>query len=118
MIESIRTYFDAPAGAEVFRENNAPLRALANQLQVLSDHQITTSGSNDSDTCRLIKVEKSEFVIPPKSRYIVDNLKNFESKMFDQKFDLILMDPPWENKHVKRVNRRDSDSSGIFGECQ
>jgi hypothetical protein len=23
------------------------------------------------------------------------------------------MDPPWENKHVKRVNRRDCDSGKI-----
>ena len=111
--ESIRTYFDAPPNAAVLRENNSKLRELSSRLLNLTNHQITTSGSNDSATCQLIKVEKSEFVIPPKSRYIVDNLKNFESKIFDKKFDLILMDPPWENKHVKRVNRRDGNSGTV-----
>ena len=111
--ESMRTYFDAPPNAAVLRENNSKLRELSSRLLNLTNHQITTSGSNDSATCQLIKVEDSEFVIPPKSRYIVDNLKNFESKIFDKKFELILLDPPWENKHVKRVNRRDTNSGTV-----
>ena len=111
--ELFRTYFDAPPNAAVLRENNSKLRELSSQLLNLTNHQINTSGSNDSAKCQLIKVEQSEFVIPPKSRYVVDNLKDFESKIFDKKFDLILMDPPWENKHVKRVNRRDTNSGTL-----
>jgi len=97
--------FDPPPSADVIRENNRTLRKMVSDLTG-SDKFVrmpTRSGFNDSATSKLSKIGDVEFVNPPKSRFYVDDLINFRS---DKKFDVILMDPPWENKHVKRVNHR------------
>ena len=113
---SIQDFFDPPPTSEVVRENNRNLRKIVSELQQSSNFQIgQCSGENNSDICQKIKIGETKFVIPPKSRYFVDDLINFDSNIFEQKFDLILMDPPWENKHVKRVNERDRKKARKLG---
>jgi len=103
--KSVEHLFEPPPSADVIRLNNRSVRKTVADLSP-SDNFVrnsTFSGSNDSDTCQLSANGNVEFVIPPKSRFQVDDLINFRS---DKTFDVVLMDPPWENKHVKRVNVR------------
>ena len=93
--------FDPPPSADVIRENNRAVRKTVSDLMA-SDKFVRTlpfAGCNNSNICQLSA--DVEIVIPPMSRFQVDDLINFHS---DKVFDLVLMDPPWENKHVKRVN--------------
>ena len=101
----LQTLFDPLPEANVVRRNNRDVRDLVLELKSSKTFvRISSlSGSNDSDKTVLTKVQDVEFLIPTKSHFIVDDLINFSS---DKKFDLILMDPPWENKHIKRVNVR------------
>ena len=105
--DSIREFFDPPPSSDVVRENNRNVRKIVSELQTSNFPIRHFSGENSSNMCQTIKIGETEYVIPPKSRYCVDDLINFDSAFLEQKFDLILMDPPWENKHVKRVNKRD-----------
>ena len=97
--------FDPLPSADVIRENNRSVRKTVADL-VGSDKFVRNSpfaGFNDSDTCQLSNNGDVEFVVPPMSRFQVDDLVNFRP---EKTFDLVVMDPPWENKHVKRVNVR------------
>ena len=109
--DSIREHFDAPPSSDVVRDNNRQLRHLVSDIQNSSKTDFKTfpiSDINKSDKCRFATVEGADFVLPPNCRYFVDDLNNFDStKVVDvKKFDVILMDPPWENKYVKRLNKR------------
>uniref|UniRef100_A0A914P8H4 Methyltransferase-like protein 4 n=1 Tax=Panagrolaimus davidi TaxID=227884 RepID=A0A914P8H4_9BILA len=68
---------------------------------------------NGSDKCVEIIVDGEEFVIPNKSAFIpapVEGIKNLDygtqnptSLYSNEKYDLIILDPPWPNKSVKRL---------------
>ena len=39
--------------------------------------------------------------------YVVSDIRSIRTQLpFKKRFDLILIDPPWENKHVKRTLKR------------
>jgi len=44
------------------------------------------------------------YVFPPKSQFYCDNVFNMKN-LGDQKFELILLDPPWTNKYIKRKKK-------------
>lgn len=59
-----------------------------------------------SITCCTITIDHVAFVIPEDSTWIISSLARFNQhaqNMFADKFDVILMDPPWPNKSVKRA---------------
>lgn len=59
---------------------------------------------SDSVTSLTVDLQGSRFVIPPKAKFImsgVDGLSRY-AKQCENKFDFIVVDPPWENKSVKR----------------
>ena len=60
----------------------------------------------------------TQYLIPPAAVYFVDNIINLPNKLAGCTFDLILMDPPWENKHVKRTSKRrrfEEETSSVSG---
>ncbi|KAL7637419.1 UNVERIFIED_CONTAM: hypothetical protein RMT77_012147 [Armadillidium vulgare] len=59
-------------------------------------------GSNESEETRLFQINGHTYLIPPKSRYVNGNVFDLKSHFKDEKFDLVLVDPPWINKHVRR----------------
>lgn len=46
-------------------------------------------------------IQGAAYVLPPYARYICDDVHKILDYTSD-KFDLIVMDPPWQNKHVRR----------------
>ena len=53
------------------------------------------------------------FVIPAGTEYFLDDVSHILTKLKGRTFDLILMDPPWENKHVKRTMKRQKIEQGV-----
>ena len=47
-------------------------------------------------------VEQGGVILPPKSKFRKQDVMNLE-EWDSSTYDLILMDPPWSNKHVKRA---------------
>ncbi|CAB4064838.1 unnamed protein product [Lepeophtheirus salmonis] len=43
-----------------------------------------------------------ENLLPPKSAYCRTDIRYIESVLQGRHFDVVLLDPPWENKHIKR----------------
>ena len=50
------------------------------------------------------------FILPKKCRYFSADIGDLERSLGNHKFDLILMDPPWENKHISRLKRRKNET--------
>lgn len=44
------------------------------------------------------------YVFPPKCHFYCDDVVNMK-KLGDEKFDIILLDPPWTNKYIKRKKK-------------
>lgn len=60
--------------------------------------------SNPLDETVNLTSQNATFLIPPKSSFILSDFRllNQSLKMFGAKFDVVVIDPPWENKSAKR----------------
>ncbi|NXY58164.1 METL4 protein, partial [Callaeas wilsoni] len=115
------------------RKNNVPqhivcglaeLCEMAKQFPAVneSDHQAvhvleeeTSSGEQDLLSCvmentsncaKIIVLMGQKYLVPPKSSFLLSDISCLQPLMnYKKKYDVIVIDPPWENKSVKRSNR-------------
>ena len=87
---------------DLIEENNRPVRSLVRKLEENS-YDFTNLIPLDSES---VGQNDNHFVIPENSRFVLNNISSEVLRNLNSKFDIILMDPPWENKHVKRERQR------------
>ena len=62
--------------------------------------QLDEGTEGDGFTTKVIC--NAKYVLPPHARYICDDVSNILDHTSNEKFDFMVMDPPWQNKHVRR----------------
>ncbi|NWS83936.1 METL4 protein, partial [Toxostoma redivivum] len=114
------------------RKNNVPhhivcglaeLCEMAKQFPAVkeSDHQAvhvleeTSSAEQDLLSCvvensancaKIIVLMGQKYLVPPKSSLLLSDISCLQPLLnYKKKYDVIVIDPPWENKSVKRSNR-------------
>ncbi|KAM9827308.1 N(6)-adenine-specific methyltransferase METTL4 [Neosynchiropus ocellatus] len=61
---------------------------------------------NKTDRGVLVSLLGEEYVIPPHAAFLLSDLTRIQPLVkYGKKFDLMVLDPPWENKSVKRSRR-------------
>ncbi|XP_055550283.1 N(6)-adenine-specific methyltransferase METTL4 isoform X2 [Wyeomyia smithii] len=62
-------------------------------------------GSNDSAFTVICNFFNQSYIIPPNCRFFNSNVSNIHSLLNpdEEKFDFIVMDPPWWNKYIRRA---------------
>ncbi|XP_008306488.1 methyltransferase-like protein 4 isoform X1 [Cynoglossus semilaevis] len=61
---------------------------------------------NRSDQAAVVRLMGEEYVIPAHTSFLLSDFTRTRPLVnYGKKFDLIVMDPPWENKSVKRSRR-------------
>ncbi|GLD54636.1 methyltransferase-like protein 4 isoform X1 [Lates japonicus] len=64
---------------------------------------------NRADWAAVVTLMGEEYVIPPHTAFLLSDFTQIQPLVhYGRKFDLIVMDPPWENKSVKRSRRYSS----------
>ncbi|XP_034718484.1 N(6)-adenine-specific methyltransferase METTL4 [Etheostoma cragini] len=64
---------------------------------------------NRADWATVVTLMGEEFVIPPHTAFLLSDFTRIQPLVhYGRRFDLIVMDPPWENKSVKRSRRYSS----------
>ncbi|KAM3928599.1 N(6)-adenine-specific methyltransferase METTL4 [Leptodactylus fuscus] len=66
---------------------------------------ITENATNRPQTIHLMG---EEYLIPPRSSFLLSDISCMEPLLHYKKYSIIVIDPPWENKSVKRSKRYDS----------
>ncbi|CAH2089399.1 unnamed protein product [Euphydryas editha] len=61
------------------------------------------SGGNNSDIPLLCKVEGEYFLIPDNSRFFCGCINEQCKKLKGNKYDIVIADPPWWNKYIRRL---------------
>nr|XP_014273442.1 methyltransferase-like protein 4 isoform X2 [Halyomorpha halys] len=87
-------------------ENNATARNFVNEFyesqregKNLKEYGLF-KGTNVISIPQVVEINNRLYVMPPYSSFICCNLNDLNEN--DKKFDFILLDPPWWNKHVRR----------------
>ena len=61
---------------------------------------------NISQTCIILTALQSKFLIPPCSTFLVSDIEHIGKLLtIGQKYDFIVIDPPWSNKSAKRARK-------------
>ncbi|NXQ26897.1 METL4 protein, partial [Alaudala cheleensis] len=61
---------------------------------------------NSSNCVKIIMLMGQKYLIPPKSSFLLSDISCLQPLLnYKKKYDVIVIDPPWENKSVKRSNR-------------
>ncbi|XP_059182786.1 N(6)-adenine-specific methyltransferase METTL4 isoform X2 [Centropristis striata] len=64
---------------------------------------------NRADWAAVVTLMGEEYVIPPHTAFLLSDFTRIQPLVhYGRRFDLIVMDPPWENKSVKRSRRYSS----------
>uniref|UniRef100_UPI0037E847B3 N(6)-adenine-specific methyltransferase METTL4 n=1 Tax=Semicossyphus pulcher TaxID=241346 RepID=UPI0037E847B3 len=64
---------------------------------------------NREDCATVVTLMGEEYVIPPHTAFLLSDFTRIQPLVsYARRFDLIVMDPPWENKSVKRSRRYSS----------
>uniref|UniRef100_A0A182UHN8 Methyltransferase-like protein 4 n=1 Tax=Anopheles melas TaxID=34690 RepID=A0A182UHN8_9DIPT len=69
-------------------------------------------GQNSTNHTIITEMDGESFLIPPRVAFINSSIDRFEEYIDqDEKFDLIVLDPPWWNKYIRRVKAVNAKAS-------
>ncbi|NXS62118.1 METL4 protein, partial [Brachypteracias leptosomus] len=61
---------------------------------------------NSSDCAKILVFMGQKYLVPPRSSFLLSDISCLQPLLnYKKKYDVIVIDPPWENKSVKRSNR-------------
>ncbi|NXY89677.1 METL4 protein, partial [Alcedo cyanopectus] len=61
---------------------------------------------NRSERARVVVLMGQQYLVPPKSSFLLSDVSRLQPLLsYKKKYGVIVVDPPWENKSVKRSNR-------------
>ncbi|XP_048856961.1 N(6)-adenine-specific methyltransferase METTL4 isoform X2 [Brienomyrus brachyistius] len=88
-------------------DENAPVQVIGDDLGSL-DHPdlFTRVTENPSGHAREVRLMGELYLLPPRCRFLLSDISKMQPLLqCGRKFDAIVLDPPWENKSVKRSKR-------------
>jgi len=101
LAEFSRTYADtcpdvATEKMEINRDNPSPLDAFCHMLE------------NTENQALEMRLMGSSYLIPAHARFLMSNISHLSPLVSDStKYDLLILDPPWFNKSIKRKKKYD-----------
>lgn len=61
---------------------------------------------NNSNCAKIVVLMGQKYLVPPRSSFLLSDISCLQPLLnYKKKYDVIVIDPPWENKSVKRSNR-------------
>lgn len=88
--------------------NNDAAIALAQSIQNDAPAPYTFRGENSLYHAVLSTISQTTYLIPPRCEFFQDDVRNIDQLLDarrDDTFDLVVIDPPWWNRYVRRAKR-------------
>lgn len=100
------------ANAEQMKKENIELM---NKFYACSSDFGFFHGENNLNLGKVVTMGKNCFIIPPNCKFFNKKIQELESCLppNDNKFDFIVIDPPWKNRYIKRV-KKTTNNQGYF----
>lgn len=97
---------------DTYNLNNEMAQLFTDSFYSQRELRLTLHGVNSLDRAMITRLETEEMLIPPNCRFIKDNVTNLANyiNIAETFYDLIVIDPPWWNKYIRRAKSANSAS--------
>ncbi|XP_003246632.1 methyltransferase-like protein 4 [Acyrthosiphon pisum] len=99
-ISNLKSYTDIFSISPKILDNNICARHASIKFYESTSALKTFYGQNPNPNLHTA----NGYVFPPKCQFYCDNVFNMKN-LGDEKYDMILLDPPWTNKYIKRKKK-------------
>ncbi|XP_024939491.1 methyltransferase-like protein 4 isoform X2 [Cephus cinctus] len=99
---------------EIVYDNNEAARMISQKFysDTVTHNIENLHGCNKMNMAIISETQSEKYVFPEQCYFYCNDIKNIAEKMeLNNQFDLILLDPPWWNKSIRRKKRKYSESS-------
>ncbi|KAM6350339.1 N(6)-adenine-specific methyltransferase METTL4 isoform 2-T2 [Podargus strigoides] len=79
---------------------------LDDEISIPEQDLLSCVTENSSNCAKMVMLMGQKYLVPPKSSFLLSDISCLQPLLnYKKKYDVIVIDPPWENKSVKRSNR-------------
>uniref|UniRef100_A0A8D0FUE4 Methyltransferase like 4 n=1 Tax=Strix occidentalis caurina TaxID=311401 RepID=A0A8D0FUE4_STROC len=90
----------------VNESDHQAVRALDDETSIPEQDLLSCVTENSSNCAKIVVLMGQKYLVPPKSSFLLSDISCLQPLLnYKKKYDVIVIDPPWENKSVKRSNR-------------
>ncbi|NXU42060.1 METL4 protein, partial [Drymodes brunneopygia] len=90
----------------VNESDHQAVRVLEDETSSAEQDLLSCVMENSSNCAKIIVLMGQKYLVPPKSSFLLSDISRLQPLLnYKKKYDVIVIDPPWENKSVKRSNR-------------
>ncbi|XP_028922590.2 N(6)-adenine-specific methyltransferase METTL4 [Ornithorhynchus anatinus] len=83
-----------------------PVGASGEEMCIPEQDLFSRVTENRSDLTKTLTLMGQKYLVPPKSSFLLSDISCLQPLLnHGKKYDVIVIDPPWQNKSVKRSNR-------------
>ncbi|NWW54464.1 METL4 protein, partial [Pedionomus torquatus] len=79
---------------------------LDDEVSIPEQDLLSCVTENSSSSAKIVVLMGQKYLVPPKCSFLLSDISCLQPLLnYKKKYDVIVIDPPWENKSVKRSNR-------------
>ncbi|XP_054671899.1 N(6)-adenine-specific methyltransferase METTL4 isoform X3 [Grus americana] len=82
------------------------VHVLDDETSIPEQDLLSCVAENSSNCAKIVVLMGQKYLVPPKSSFLLSDISCLQPLLnYKKKYNVIVIDPPWENKSVKRSNR-------------
>ena len=113
----LKPFFQDPPSAGDLRLNNKPAREAVRKFMQLSaeiqENPMSYSHFNPAHETARLELMNESFILPRNSQFYRNKIENVKNLITDGRtFSFICVDPPWNNRFIKRKYKNKDANSG------
>ncbi|XP_010288105.1 PREDICTED: methyltransferase-like protein 4, partial [Phaethon lepturus] len=90
----------------VNESDHQAVHVLDDETSISEQDLLSCVTENSSNCAKIVVLMGQKYLVPPKSSFLLSDISCLQPLLnYKKKYDVIVLDPPWENKSVKRSNR-------------
>ncbi|NXL00814.1 METL4 protein, partial [Mesembrinibis cayennensis] len=90
----------------VNESDHQTVHVLDDETSIPEQDLLSCVTENSSNCAKIVVLMGQKYLVPPKSSFLLSDISCLQPLLnYKKKYDVIVIDPPWENKSVKRSNR-------------
>ncbi|XP_067911995.1 N(6)-adenine-specific methyltransferase METTL4 [Heterodontus francisci] len=87
---------------QMAQDQHQPVQVISNKESAADLDLLARLTENSTDCAWIVTLMGQRYLLPPRSSFLLSDISCMEPLLSYKKYDVIALDPPWENKSVKR----------------